>query len=81
MALLPCCHDARTCDSGGLAGFLPFPLAVEATRVARLRAAGYEVATQTIPEAITPHNRLVIAAPAIGPAARGHFPGATPNRR
>jgi len=63
VALLPCCHDARTCDSGGLAGFLPLPLAVDATRVARLRAAGYDVVTQTIPEEITPHNRLILGVP------------------
>ena len=62
-AVLPCCHDARTCDAGGLLGFLPLPLAVDATRVARLRAAGYEVFTQTIPEEITPHNRLIVATP------------------
>ncbi|HUL80292.1 MAG TPA: methyltransferase domain-containing protein [Vicinamibacteria bacterium] len=63
VALLPCCHDARTCDTGGLLGFLPVPLAVDATRVARLRAAGYEVSTQTIPAEITPHNRLIVALP------------------
>jgi len=63
VALLPCCHDARTCDTGGLLGFLPVPLAVDATRVARLRAAGYEVATQTIPDEITPHNRLILGLP------------------
>jgi hypothetical protein len=63
LALLPCCHDARTCDAGGLTGFLPLPLAVDATRVARLRAAGYDVVTQTIPEAITPHNRLILGLP------------------
>jgi hypothetical protein len=64
LALLPCCHDARSCDAGGLLGFLPLPLAVDATRVARLRAAGYDVITQTIPAAITPHNRLILATPA-----------------
>jgi hypothetical protein len=69
VALLPCCHDARTCDPGGLLGFLPLPLAVDATRVARLRAAGYEVATQTIPEEITPHNRLILGWP--GPRLTG----------
>lgn len=63
LALLPCCHDAETCDTGGLLGFLPAPLAIDATRVARLRAAGYEVVTQTIPEAITPDNRLILAWP------------------
>jgi hypothetical protein len=63
VALLPCCHDARTCDTGGLLGFLPVPLAVDATRVARLRAAGYDIVTQTIPEEITPHNRLILGFP------------------
>jgi hypothetical protein len=63
LALLPCCHDSRTCDTGGLAGFLPIPLAVDATRVARLRAAGYDVVTQTIPEDITPENRLILGVP------------------
>lgn len=63
VALLPCCHDADTCDTGDLLGFLPIPLAVDATRVARLRAAGYDVVTQTIPAAITPHNRLILGMP------------------
>jgi hypothetical protein len=74
VAVLPCCHDARTCDAGGLLGFLPLPLAVDATRVARLRAAGYSVLTQTIPEEITPQNRLIVATPpaavALAPASR-----------
>jgi hypothetical protein len=75
LALLPCCHDARTCDTGGLAGFLPIPLAVDATRVARLRAAGYDVVTQTIPEDITPHNRLILGLPRPeGRALRAHPP-------
>ena len=68
VALLPCCHDARTCDTGGLLGFLPVPLAVDATRVARLRAAGYDVSTQTIPAEITPHNRLILGLPRRGRA-------------
>ncbi len=66
VALLPCCHDARTCDAGGLLGFLPLPLAVDATRVARLRECGYKVITQVIPEAITPENRLLIGLPRSG---------------
>jgi len=66
VALLPCCHDANTCDAGGLLGFLPLPLAIDATRVARLRAIGYEVITQVIPAAITPHNRLLIGLPHSG---------------
>ncbi len=67
LALLPCCHDQDACDTGGLLGFLPAPLAIDATRVARLRAAGYEVVTQTIPEAITPDNRLILAWPGTRP--------------
>ncbi len=63
VALLPCCHDARSCDDGGLRGFLSLPLAVDATRVARLRSAGYDVVTQTIPAEITPHNRLILGSP------------------
>jgi hypothetical protein len=80
VALLPCCHDARTCDPGGLLGFLPLPLAVDATRVARLRAAGYEVVTQTIPEEISPHNRLILGWPGRGLATttpRRSDPGVT----
>jgi hypothetical protein len=75
LALLPCCHDSRTCDSGGLAGFLPIPLAVDATRVARLRAAGYEVLTRTIPDEITPHNRLILGAPRLGTPHAPQTPG------
>jgi hypothetical protein len=66
VALLPCCHDASTCETGDLLGFLPVPLAVDATRVARLRSAGYEVLTQTIPAEITPHNRLILGVPRTG---------------
>jgi len=64
VALLPCCHDEEKCDSGGLRGWMDLETAVDATRVARLRHAGYEVHTQTIPRAITAKNRLVLAAPA-----------------
>ncbi len=64
VAVLPCCHDAETCDTGGLTGFLSIPLAVDATRVARLRAAGYDVFTQTIPAQVTPENRLILGIPA-----------------
>jgi hypothetical protein len=71
VALLPCCHDEDICDTGSLLGFLPIPLAIDATRVARLRASGYDVFTQTIPAEITPHNRLIIGSPAVlGAASR-----------
>jgi len=69
VAVLPCCHDEATCDTGGLRGFLSIPLAVDATRVARLRAAGYEVFTQTIPAEITAENRLILGVPKAGAAS------------
>jgi hypothetical protein len=59
VAVLPCCHDAETCDTGGLGGWVDVPLAIDATRAQRLRALGYSVHTQLIPEAITPKNRLL----------------------
>lgn len=62
LAVLPCCHDAEACDTGGLAGWMDASLAIDATRVARLRAQGYVVRTQLIPASITPKNRLILAA-------------------
>jgi hypothetical protein len=63
VVVLPCCQSATQCDLGGLAGWLDPALAVDVTRVAKLRAAGYHVHTQTIPVAITPKNRLLLASP------------------
>lgn len=63
VAFMACCHDVDTCDQGSLEGWMPPALAIDATRVARLRDCGYEVHTQRIPEAITPENRLVVAHP------------------
>jgi hypothetical protein len=63
VALLPCCHDEETCDSGGLRGWLDLESAVDVTRAARLRARGYAVQTQVIPRAITAKNRLLLGAP------------------
>ena len=60
LGLLPCCHDADTCDAGGLTGWMDLALAIDATRVSRLRRDGYQVWTQTIPGAITPKNRLLL---------------------
>ena len=60
LAVLPCCHDAGTCDDGGLGGWMDLTLAIDATRAARLRAAGYRVRTQSIPADITPKNRLLL---------------------
>lgn len=63
VAVLPCCHDLKDADLGGLEGWLDGPLAMDAARVARLRSRGYRVLTQTIPGDITPKNRLLMAEP------------------
>lgn len=61
LAVLPCCHDEDTCDAGDLTGWMDVSLAIDATRVARLRGNGYAVRTCSIPPAITPKNRLILA--------------------
>jgi hypothetical protein len=63
VAVLPCCHDAAACDTGGLEGWTDTALAIDVTRATRLEAQGYRIWTQTIPETITPKNRLLLAAP------------------
>ena len=60
VAVLPCCHDADTCDDGGLTGWMDMAMAIDATRAARLRAAGYRVRTQAIPPTVTAKNRLLM---------------------
>jgi SAM-dependent methyltransferase len=64
VVVLPCCQSTGKCDLGGLAGWLDPALAIDVTRASRLRSAGYAVHTQTIPAAITPKNRLLLAEPA-----------------
>jgi hypothetical protein len=64
VAVLPCCHDLRNGELGGLQGWLDGPLAVDVVRAALLRSHGYRVHTQTIPAEITPKNRLLMAEPA-----------------
>jgi len=63
VAVLPCCHAIAKSDLGGLGGWIDPALAIDVTRAARLRAAGYHVHTQRIPEAITPKNRLLLGDP------------------
>lgn len=63
VAVLPCCHNLDHGDTGGLEGWLDGPLAMDATRAARLRTNGYRVYTQTIPTDITPKNRLLLGEP------------------
>jgi methyltransferase family protein len=63
LAVMPCCHDLDSAHTGGLTGWMNGPLAVDVVRASNLRTAGWQVWTQTIPAAITPHNRLLIAEP------------------
>jgi hypothetical protein len=63
VAVMPCCHDARRNDQGGLGGWMDADLAIDATRVAKLCAAGYRVVTQTIAGGITAKARLLMAEP------------------
>jgi hypothetical protein len=68
VVVLPCCQATGKNDLGGLGGWLDPALAIDVTRAARLRAAGYIVSAQTIPASITPKNRLLMGAP-ISPQA------------
>jgi len=63
VAVLPCCHDAATCDTGHLDGWMDAALAIDATRASLLTAHGYAVHTQAIPSQITPKNRLLLGDP------------------
>ena len=65
LAVLPCCHDTKAGDMGGLDGWVDGPLAIDLTRAALLRTKGYSVVTRTIPEEITPKNRLLMAHPVL----------------
>lgn len=64
VAVMPCCHDLDTADTGALTGWLDGPVAVDVVRATRLGALGWHVWTQTIPADITPHHRLLMAEPA-----------------
>jgi methyltransferase family protein len=64
VAVMPCCHDEGVSDTGGVAGWVDAAVAIDVVRALRLRGQGYRIWTQTIPPAITPKNRLLIAAPA-----------------
>jgi hypothetical protein len=63
VAVLPCCHDLDTCDSGELAGWLESPVAIDVLRAVRLQDRGYRIWTHTIPAAVTPQNRLLLGEP------------------
>ena len=63
VAVLPCCHDLAANDPGPLSGWVDGPLAIDLMRAVRLEQQGYRVWTQTIPAAVTPKNRLLLASP------------------
>jgi methyltransferase family protein len=63
VAVLPCCHHLARSESAQLSGWIDTALAIDIVRAMRLQERGYRVWTQTIPETITPKNRLLLAAP------------------
>lgn len=67
VAVLPCCHSKAKLDAGGLTGWLDHDIAVDTTRAARLRQAGFRVHTTRIPDDITPKNRLLLGTPGPSP--------------
>jgi hypothetical protein len=80
VSVLPCCHDMLRArdgatlpdagDPGALLGWVDRSMAIDILRARWLEARGYQVRTQTIPEAITPKNRLLIGVPTSSPAER-----------
>jgi hypothetical protein len=63
VAVLPCCHDLDSGDTGGLEGWVEGPVAIDIARAVRLQQRGYRIWTQTIPDSITPKNRLLLGEP------------------
>ena len=63
VAVLPCCHDLKTCDPGPLAPWMSPGLAIDALRALRLQEKNYGVTTAAIPREITPKNRLIMGDP------------------
>jgi Methyltransferase domain len=63
VAVLPCCHDIRSETARALRGWVEPALAMDIARAHRLEGEGYRVWTQSIRAAITPKNRLLLAAP------------------
>jgi hypothetical protein len=63
VAVLPCCHDLARGDQGGLSGWVDGPVAIDLVRAMRLTQRGYRIWTQSIPDTITPKNRLLLGAP------------------
>ena len=60
VAVLPCCHNLKESSTDGLEGWMDKTLAVDTARAVKLRAKGYRIVTQKIPDDITPKNRLLM---------------------
>ena len=60
IAVLPCCHDLKESPTNNLEGWMDKTLAVDTIRAVNLQAKGYQIITQTIPNDITPKNRLLM---------------------
>ncbi len=63
VAVLPCCHDSRTCNTGPLLAWMEPGLAIDAQRAMALEQQGYKVTCTRIPSEITPKNRLIMGDP------------------
>ena len=63
VAVMPCCHNLDSGDTGGLSGWVESAVAIDIVRASRLAGKGYRIWTQAIPGAITPKNRLLLGAP------------------
>ena len=63
VAVLPCCHNLDSGDTGELSGWVDGAMAIDLVRAVNLKQQGYRIWTQTIPEAVTPKNRLLLGAP------------------
>jgi hypothetical protein len=66
VGVLPCCHELARSEAGALTGWVDGPMAMDIRRAVRLEQCGYRVWTQTIPDAITPKNLLLLGAPERG---------------
>ena len=66
VAVLPCCHNLAANDAGPLSGWMDGALAVDVMRAVSLERRDYHVRTLTIPDSITPKNRLLVASPMKG---------------
>ena len=63
VAVLPCCHNLKTCPTGNLDNWMESTLAVDAVRAMNLQSRGYQIFTAKIPDTITPKNRLLMGHP------------------